>query len=374
MNYKSFKLHRRAAGALCSLLFWFALALGSGGTFFYFVTYAWLLLLLASVGVHLVNTRHMISHFEIEKNELTTGESIKIRYKIVNNSLLPAFNVKIYPVISKSFGLLKQEEYSLSYENLGFDSYEVKNIDRKLICQRRGFYTLGAVSFELSDPLKLMTSYLSKEKDIEVTVRPKIFNVKETVPALEKQGKIGMSMRRQPDRTAIKAIRPYVDGDDLRDIHWKLTAKTGQLSVKQYSASVSEQVYLYVDGCEGTYMESETLADQAMDLAASLTYEWLKNGISVWVIISDAHKTSFSGRSLGSFGRALDHFTAFSPTGFMAFEDFLEKELRRHREGAKWVSISPVENEKIKSLIRHHQSGQFSWKHFALTNEGGGPL
>lgn len=366
MNFKKMKINKQSAGILLIQLFWVVLALVSGATFFYFVSYAWLLLVLSSLLIIRINTRQIISQFEIEKNELSAGQSIGIRYRVVNNSLLPAFHVKIYPVISKSFGY---EQFDS--DRHGFDSYEAKVIDRKLVCERRGFYTLGEVAFEISDPLGMVTSYFSKTKPIEIVVRPRIFPVEEEqLRPLEHYGSKGMSLRHLSDRSSIKSVRPYREGDQLRDVHWKITAKTGKLSIKEYTQSVSHKIYLLIDGNHNAYEAEPLLADQAMDLAASLCYQWLSKGVPIQVIFSDDGRSNFSGRNLSAFGKAMDYFTAFNPSGFIAFEDFLEKELHLIKEGAKWVTISPSSTHKINSLLMRSRSRQFEWSYYQVTEEG----
>lgn len=366
MGAKTFKFEKPLLWASLNQLLWLGFAIGTGASFFYFVFYISLFFVLLSALIHKMNTLRLISQFEIEKTELTAGESIAIRYRVLNNSIIPAFNVKIYPVISKSFGY---EQFDSDQH--GFDSYEVKVIDRKLICQRRGFYNLGEVAFEVKDPLGNMTTYFSKSKNIEVVVRPRIYNIEgELMSPLERSGIRGMSLRHLSDRTSIKSVRPYVEGDALRDIHWKLTAKTGELKTKEFTQSVSEKIYLLIDGCRNSYLASPERADDAMDLAASLCHSWLKRGIPVQVIFSDEGKTTFSGRNLSAEGRFLDQFTAFNPNGWLAFEDFLERELKGHRDGGRWVSISTGTTQKIDQMLLTKRNQQFSWRHYIVTSEG----
>lgn len=366
MDSKTLKFEKPLKWAILFQLGWVGLAIGTGATFFYFVSYIWLFFVLMSAGIHQINTLRLISQFEIEKTELTAGEAIAIRYRVLNNSIVPAFNVKIYPVISKSFGY---EQFDSDQH--GFDSYEVKVIDRKLVCQRRGFYHLGEVAFEVKDPLGNMTTSFSKSKSIEVVVRPRIYNVEgEGALPLERSGSRGMSLRHLSDRTSIKSVRPYVEGDALRDIHWKLTAKTGEVKVKEFTQSVSEKIYLFIDGCQSSYEEAPERADDAMDLAASLCHAWLKKGIPVKVVFSDEGRTTFTGRNMASQGKFLDHFTAFNPNGWLAFEDFLEGELKGHREGARWVSISTGATPKIEQILFTKRSHQFNWHYYVVTSEG----
>lgn len=366
MDSKAFKLEKPLLWAVLVQFLWLGLAIGTGANFFYFVFYNSLFFVLLSALIHKINTLRLISQFEIEKTELTAGESIAIRYRVLNNSFIPAFNVKIYPVISKSFGY---EQFDSDQH--GFDSYEVKVIDRKLICQRRGFYNLGEVAFEVKDPLGHMTTFFSKSKSIEVVVRPRIYSVDgERLAPLERSGSRGMSLRHLADRTSIKSVRPYVEGDALRDIHWKLTAKTGSLKTKEFTQSVSDKIYLLVDGCRDSYLESPERADDAMDLAASLCHEWFKRGIPVQVIFSDEGRTTFSGRNMAAQGKFLDQFTAFNPNGWLAFEDFLEGELKGHHDGGRWVSISTGSTPKIEQMLLTKRNQQFNWRYYIVTSEG----
>lgn len=56
---------------------------------------------------------------------------------------------------------------------------------------------------------------------------------RETVGAAQAEGL--MQNRRSSDPSEIFDIRDYVPGDDIRTVHWKLSAKTGSLIVRQAS-------------------------------------------------------------------------------------------------------------------------------------------
>ena len=68
--------------------------------------------------------------------------------------------------------------------------------------------------------------------------------------------------------------------------------------------------------------------------------------------------------------RFLDQFTAFNPNGWLAFEDFLEGELKGHLEGARWVSISTGATPKIQQMLLTKRNQSFNWRYYRVTGEG----
>lgn len=364
---KGFRLQKKLRSAALILCMWLGIAIATGSHFFYFAFYAWLLLMLASIGIHTINIKRIFAQFEVEKTELSAGETVSITYRVMNQSLVPAFHVSIHPVLSKAFGYdaFDADAYTL-------DSYEYKVIDRDLICKRRGFYTLGQVRFEVTDPLGMVRSRFSKSRPIELIVRPRtdIFEVVETSPQ-ERFGVRGMSLRPLSDQSSIKAVRAFTEGDNLRDIHWKLSAKKAELLTKEYSQSVEALIYLCIDAQTNVYDQEGLMADHAMDLAASLMRQWLLSGKKVQLLMTDSQKTRITGKSFGSFNRFLDIFTAFAPDGWIAFEDVLESFLAEHSQGGILYTISPSESTKLNALRVQSAKTALEWTHFQIDFEGG---
>lgn len=363
---KGFEWLSKRRSAILVLLLWLGLAISTGSQFFYFAFYAWLLLLVASVAIHLINIKRIFAQFEVEKTELTAGETVSITYRVMNQSLVPAFHVSIHPVLSKAFGY---DAFDADAHTL--DSYEYKVIERRLVCRRRGFYTLGQVRFEVTDPLGMIRSRFSKSRPIELIVRPRtdLLEALDTSPQ-ERFGVRGMSLRPLSDQSSIKSVRPFTEGDSLRDIHWKLSAKGGRLMTKEYSQSVESLIYLYIDAQTAVYDEEGVMADHAMDLAASLMRQWLLQGKKVQLVMTDSQKTLVTGKNLGSFNRFLDIFTAFAPDGWLAFEDALERFVVNHSQGGILYTISPTQSPKLLALYRQYEGSALGWTHFQIDLEG----
>ena len=68
---------------------------------------------------------------------------------------------------------------------------------------------------------------------------------------------------------AFHALREYVPGDDLRHVHWRSSARAGQLLVRQYHDTRRTHATLLVDTRRDAYAESDF--ELALSVAASLT-------------------------------------------------------------------------------------------------------
>jgi uncharacterized protein (DUF58 family) len=82
-------------------------------------------------------------------------------------------------------------------------------------------------------------------------------------------------------------VRPYQEGDDIRTIDWKVTARTGGLHVKRYAEERELTVMLVVDvsgsGLFGTGRAFKS--EMAVELSALLAFSAIKNNDRVGLIL-----------------------------------------------------------------------------------------
>lgn len=82
-------------------------------------------------------------------------------------------------------------------------------------------------------------------------------------------------------------VRPYQEGDDVRTIDWKVTARTGGLHVKRYSEERELTVMIVVDvsgsGLFGT--GSAFKGEMAVEISALLAFAAIKNNDRVGLVL-----------------------------------------------------------------------------------------
>ncbi|MCL2857163.1 MAG: DUF58 domain-containing protein [Oscillospiraceae bacterium] len=135
----------------------------------------------------------------------------------------------------------------------------------------RGVYSLGLESVTVTDMLGLFSRTIKNKKTLRLTVFP------------EREADFALSMRNEPldtarnrdifneDYTAIADLRKYAPADSLRKIHWKLSAKRGELIVKNFQNFEPERTILLLDTAKIDLPTKERAAfeDKMVSYAAS---------------------------------------------------------------------------------------------------------
>lgn len=121
---------------------------------------------------------------------------------------------------------------------------------------KRGTFRLDPVMVASTFPFNFFTRYRTIQQDFETLVfpRPKRCPLPAAKRALRRR--LGdSSQERQGDSADILAIRGYLAGDPLKRIHWKSTAKTGELKTKEFAAGDEFDVLIDFDLLPGKDLE-----------------------------------------------------------------------------------------------------------------------
>jgi len=100
--------------------------------------------------------------------------------------------------------------------------------------QRRGVLSVGPVSVLRGDPLGLFERTHDRRHAVELFVHPRT-SALEGLSLGHLRDLEGLPVQHlSRDDVSFHALREYQPGDDLRHVHWKSTARVGELMVRQY--------------------------------------------------------------------------------------------------------------------------------------------
>ncbi len=183
---------------------------------------------------------------------------------------------------------------------------------------RRGLYTLTGYRLATKFPFALFR----KSRDVEAPVEVLVYPARVTVPRPPPRSTV------RGDATANKlgrrgeffGLRERRAGDDRRDVHWKSSARTGRLLVREYEDEHARKVIIGVDnalpdavrdavgdGALTPAAEAQVAAvERAISVAASLATTYLEAGWTVELAARGCHVPPGNGRMHEArIGRAL---------------------------------------------------------------------
>ena len=163
------------------------------------------------------------------------GERIPVVLEVSNPSWFPIPWLRLTETMP--LDLAASEQFNRVYS---LRPREKVTIDYELHCTRRGYYPLG--------PLRLVVGDLFGFSDADgrdgaqqfLTVYPRIIPlVRLGLPSRLPHGTLPASRRIFEDPARLRGVREYQPGDNLRRIHWKASAHSDALLVKQFSPAIS---------------------------------------------------------------------------------------------------------------------------------------
>ena len=141
---------------------------------------------------------------------------------------------------------------------------------------KRGKYNFGVLNVFAQSPLQFLKRRYRFGEAQEVAVYPSFLQMRkyELLAISNRLTEFGgKRIRRLGHSMEFEQIRPYVQGDDVRSLNWKATARRNELMVNAFQDEKSQGVYCLID--KGRVMKSPfeglTLLDYAINAALVLS-------------------------------------------------------------------------------------------------------
>jgi uncharacterized protein (DUF58 family) len=338
-------------------LFWAVLLLATyvygkfqGGYASWFMFYCSLLLCVYETLTARYAMRHTYSERKLSTNKLTAGQSLDVEILLEVEGKWPHPWVMIEDSLPTR--LLLQSGSSRELHFPGFNrkmllSYTLPNMPR-------GKYTLGDTYIQTGDVFGLFRKETVHSRKDDVTVYPKVVPIKywHTVNKFN-TGNSYAQNRMSEDSSNVIGVRDYAAGDRLSRIHWRASARTGQLKTKEFELHVTNDLMFFLNRSEQAYMGgSNQLFEMAVTTCASLAKYAVTKKYSVGLVSFGREKLTIpSNRNLEQYMRIIEHLAIVQPDSGNDFHEVVLKESNYLARGATAILVTPVLDDQLVNLI-----------------------
>ena len=235
----------------------------------------------------------------------------------------------------------------------------------------RGVHAVGPVTYEKTDPVGLVLRRFQTGATLELLVAPRVTDLSVFAGGLTNDLDGATSQQLSMSDLAFHALREYVPGDDLRHVHWRSSAKAGQLLVRQYHETRRGHVTVLVDGARSSYPRLRDF-ELAVSVATSIALRAVRDDFDTYlrcgqhlargrnaVAMTDV-ACRFVTREDDYLAQAADAAAGVTGTGLVvqvtgAARDLLQLDGAAHRfdRSADWVVV----RADSESEPRLHDSG-----------------
>ncbi len=230
----------RPLGVLLLALICFLTAQGTGIRLFFHLFYLLLALLAGAYVWTWLNLRGLAVMRETFTHRSQVGEMARERITVRNLWPLPRLWVEIL------------DHSDLPARTPGIVTYlpghERRRWNIRTPCTIRGKFTLGPLTLASGDPFGIFRLERTLDETSEVLVYPRTvplpgFNL----PSADLPGGQDVKRRAYHVTPNVATIRDYQPGDSLNRIHWRSSARSNKLMVKEFELDPTADVYIVLD-------------------------------------------------------------------------------------------------------------------------------
>jgi uncharacterized protein (DUF58 family) len=200
---------------------------------------------------------------------------------------------------------------------LGERRVQLRQVARKRFAGRyelrrvpRGRYGFDAVRLTVQDPFGLARAELVQGEPQALVVYPRLVALERLFSEGGAHAQDGRRLLlRRPTGFELHSVREYVEGESLRKVHWRSTAKRARLMVKELEDAPRDEVAVLLDGY-GTAGESFEVAVRA---AGSILQAHLRRGRRCALVVNSAARESQAIASENDWRKALEVLAGAMP-------------------------------------------------------------
>jgi len=288
------------------------------------------------------------------------GKLAEEQFELQNRSILPKLWVEV-----RDYSTMPGHFASRVISTLGPRKRQRWMV--RTYCEQRGRFRLGPMSLSSGDPLGLFRL----RRELSATSTMIVYPATVDIPGFEPStgympGGEALWRRTHHITTNVSGVREYAPGDSFSRIHWRSTARTGDLMVKEFELDPTADVWLFLDMNSSMHysapwepaLEREGPAvlwkdhkelqlrpsteEYAVTAAASLARHFLMRQRAVGLISHGRHRELIQAdRGERQLNKILETLAVIEATGYVPFSQVLVSEGKQLSRNTTLIAITP---------------------------------
>lgn len=210
---------------------------------------------------------------------------------------------------------------------------------------RRGVITVGPVSSIRGDSLGIIRKRHDWNDPQDIYIHPRTVHVQADAIGFIKDIEGATTQDLSSSDVSFHALRNYVPGDDRRNVHWKTTARTGRLMVRQFEETRRAHMLLVFDSDASAWRTDEEY-ELGVSIAASLGGAVLRGQKDLDIYSQKGPLVTLTGK------RMLDEFTVIERDEYDMNLPDLTAAAITHESGASVVTLVTGADAPLTSIHR----------------------
>ena len=269
-------------------------AFSTGLEFLFYLVYLAIIVIGGSYIVTRLGLSDLEAGYAVSQLNGHVGDKIRVTYTLRNTSRIPKPWLEVHNPTTLPGGLPGR---AIPLGPTAERSWLVR-----VPLVRRGHFRIEPLQIRTGDPFGFFEASASVGQGVAVVVYPRI----EAIPLWRLPAAYIEGSNASPERTLqttplATTVRPWAPGDSFNRIHWRATARHGEIQVKEFELEQTADAWIILDleRAIQTGRGDESTVEAAVRVAASVADRAIRDNRAVGMTIN-AHRTTVLPADRGS--------------------------------------------------------------------------
>jgi uncharacterized protein (DUF58 family) len=240
-------------------------AFSTGLPFLFYLLYLAILVVGGSYVLVRLGLSDLEAGYAVSQLHGHVGDKMRVTYTLRNGSRLPKLWLEVHNPTTLPGGLPGR---AITLSGSSERSWLIR-----VPLARRGHFRIEPLHIRTGDPFGFFEASATVGQGVSVVIYPRLEPIPRwRLPAAMLEGSKVSPVRTLQTTPLATSVRPYAPGDSMNRIHWKTTARHGELQVKEFDLEQTADAWIILDLQRGiqTGRGDDSTVEVAIRAAASI--------------------------------------------------------------------------------------------------------